>query len=88
MFPLADNRPLSEREQNAAAVVGILVIFSFLYSVLVLRTILFWFWLWMSIATVAIFLYLLWRFVRAHERIAAALEAGEAGGADSDDQGP
>ncbi|WP_181684873.1 hypothetical protein [Halorhabdus salina] len=57
----------------AVALVAIGLALTFGYSLFVNGTILLWTWFVVPI----IFLYLCWRFVRAHERIADALE-GEA----------
>lgn len=49
---------------------GVVLVVTFLYAVVVAAQILAWFYF----ASVAVLLWLLWRFVRAHERIAAAME--------------
>lgn len=60
----------SPRERNVLlAIVGVAAI-ALVYSVLVAQQILAWF----AIAIPLVLLYLFWRFVRAHERVAAALE--------------
>ncbi len=53
--------------------IGIVAILTFLYSFLILNQGLAWF----GIVIPLLFLYLIWRFVRAHERIAEALETSE-----------
>jgi high-affinity Fe2+/Pb2+ permease len=60
--------PASKRGQLAIAVA--LAVLLLLYSVLVAQQLL----LWVGFVTPFALLYLLWRFVRAHERIAAAQE--------------
>ncbi len=50
---------------------AVLAIVTLFYSVLIMRAPL----QWASIVVPLLVLYLLWRFVRAHERIAAALES-------------
>lgn len=64
-----DSTSLSPR---ALALVVIVVIATFLYSVFIMAAPV----AWISAAVPLVGLYLLWRFVRAHERIAAAMEAG------------
>lgn len=60
----------SRREQKILLSIGIVAILTLLYSLLIVQQILAWF----GIVIPLLFLYLVWRFVRAHERIAAALE--------------
>lgn len=71
------SRDVTERKILYA--IGIVAVLTLLYSVLITQAILAWF----SIVVPLLFLYLLWRFVRAHERIARALETR--GGATSGD---
>jgi len=61
-----------QRTRTARIVVVVLAVLTLLYSLLVARAPLAWF----GTATTLFVLYLLWRFVRAHERIADALAAG------------
>ncbi|WP_135663398.1 hypothetical protein [Halorhabdus rudnickae] len=64
----------NERErQLVVALVVVGVVLSFAYSLLIAGQIL----LWLSVVWTISLFYLLWRFVRAHERIADALENGE-----------
>ena len=65
-------RPVGRRTLRIA--VAILAVLSLLYSLLIAGQIL----LWVTLIAPFVFLYLLWRFVRAHERIAAAQERREA----------
>ena len=62
----------SDSPRERSVVVGIVAValITLVYSVLIAQQILAWF----GIAIPLVVLYLLWRFVRAHERIAAALE--------------
>lgn len=60
----------SQREQRILLSIGVVAIVTFLYSFLIVQQILAWF----GIVIPLLFLYLVWRFVRAHERIAAAME--------------
>jgi hypothetical protein len=60
------------RERQVLAAIAAVALLTLLYSLLVAQTVLAWF----AIAIPLVVLYLLWRFVLAHERIAAALEAG------------
>ena len=61
----------SERERNILIAIGIVAVLTFVYSVLITQSVLAWF----GIVVPLLFLYLAWRFVRAHERIADALES-------------
>lgn len=63
-----DSASLSPR---ALALVGIVVVLALLYSVFIMAAPL----AWASAVVPLVALYLLWRFVRAHERIAAAMES-------------
>jgi uncharacterized membrane protein SirB2 len=56
-------------------VLGVVALVTFVYSVFIARAML----QWVGIVLPLVFLYLAWRFVRAHERIADAVEM--AGGA-------
>lgn len=60
----------SRREQKILLGIGAIAIITFLYSFLIVQQILAWF----GIVIPLLFVYLVWRFVRAHERIAAAVE--------------
>jgi type II secretory pathway component PulM len=62
----------SDSPRERSVVVGIVAValITLVYSVLIAQQILAWF----GIAIPLVLLYLFWRFVRAHERIAAALE--------------
>lgn len=66
------------RERQVLAAIAVVALLTFLYSLLITQTVVAWF----GIAILLAVLYLLWRFVLAHERIAAALEAGAATDAD------
>lgn len=66
-----DSTSLSPR---ALALIVIAVGITFLYSVFVMAAPL----AWVSAVFPLLGLYLLWRFVRAHERIASAMETGAA----------
>ena len=57
-------------ERNVVVVIVVVALITLVYSVLIAQQILAWF----GIAIPLVLLYLIWRFVRAHERIAAALE--------------
>jgi uncharacterized membrane protein len=58
------------RERNVLLAIVAVAVVTLLYSLLVAQQILAWF----GIAIPLVLLYLVWRFVRAHERIADALE--------------
>lgn len=60
----------SPRERNVLLAIVAVAAVTLVYSVLVAQQILAWF----AIAIPLVLLYLFWRFVRAHERVAAALE--------------
>ena len=60
----------SPRERQVVLAVVAVALVTLLYSVLIAQQVLAWF----GIAIPLVFIYLLWRFVRAHERIADALE--------------
>ena len=62
----------STDERDRYVLIGILVVTAVvaLYGVLLTSDL----FAWVSVALPLLALYLLWRFVRAHERIAAALE--------------
>ena len=62
----------SDSPRERSVVVGIVAValITLVYSVLIAQQILAWF----GIAIPLVVLYLFWRLVRAHERIAAALE--------------
>ena len=53
--------------------ITVVAILTLLYSVLIAQQLLAWF----GIVIPLLLVYLFWRFVRAHERIADALETGE-----------
>lgn len=61
----------SKREKNILIAIGVVAAVTLVYSIVIAQAILQWF----SIVIPLLFLYLVWRFIRAHERIAAALEA-------------
>jgi len=60
-----------QERQVVMVLLAIIAVVSFAYSLLIAGQIL----LWVSIVATVLFFYLLWRFVRAHERIADALES-------------
>ncbi|MFC6941885.1 hypothetical protein ACFQE8_18205 [Salinirubellus sp. GCM10025818] len=60
----------SPRERQVLLGIVAVALVTLLYSVLIAQQILAWF----GIAIPLVFLYLLWRLVRAHERVADALE--------------
>jgi len=60
----------SERRIVAYVLLGSLALVTLLYSLLIARAPL----AWVGVMVPLVFLYLVWRFVRAHERIADALE--------------
>jgi threonine/homoserine/homoserine lactone efflux protein len=60
----------SPRERTVVLAVVAVAAVTLLYSVLVAQQVLAWF----GIALPLVLLYLFWRFVRAHERVADALE--------------
>lgn len=62
--------PHPDREQQILFAIGFVALLTLVYSVLIAQALL----LWIVIVIGLLFLYLVWRFVRAHERIAAALE--------------
>lgn len=64
---------VGESHQLVVALVAIGVVMSFAYSLFIAGQIL----LWLVVVSTLLLLYLLWRFVRAHERIADALESRE-----------
>jgi protein-S-isoprenylcysteine O-methyltransferase Ste14 len=53
---------------------GLLVVLSLSYALVLGQPVLPWVVAWTGVALSAVLLYLLWRFVRAIERIASALE--------------
>jgi len=57
-------------ERNVLLAVAAVAVVTLLYSVVVAQQILAWF----AIALPLVLLYLFWRLVRAHERVADALE--------------
>ena len=59
--------------QLVVALIAIGVVVSFAYSLIMAGQIL----PWLYLVSVLLFFYLLWRFVRAHERIADSLESRE-----------
>lgn len=61
----------SRRERRILLGIGVIAVLTLLYSLLIAQQILAWF----GIVIPLLLLYLVWRFVRAHERIADALEA-------------
>lgn len=60
----------SPRDRQVVLAIVAVALVTLLYSLLIAQQILAWF----GIAIPLVFLYLLWRFVRAHERIADAME--------------
>ena len=74
---VADSPTTSPR---ALALLVIVLLVTFLYSVFVMAAPL----AWVGAVAPLVALYLLWRFVRAHERIAAAMEADASHGTDSE----
>lgn len=58
------------RERNVLLAIVAVAAITLVYSLLIAQQVLAWF----GIAIPLVLLYLFWRFVRAHERIAAALE--------------
>lgn len=61
------------RERIVGVTLLSVAVLSFLYSLLIVQQIA----LWSGFLFTLLFFYLLWRFVRAHERIAVALEQDE-----------
>ena len=57
-------------ERNVVVAIVVVAVLTLAYSVVIAGQILAWF----GIAIPLVLLYLVWRFVRAHERIADALE--------------
>ncbi|MEF8867739.1 MAG: hypothetical protein V5A85_04415 [Haloarculaceae archaeon] len=57
-------------ERNVLLAIAVVAVVTFLYSVVVVQQILAWF----AIGIPLVLLYLFWRLVRAHERVADALE--------------
>ncbi len=57
-------------ERNVVVAIVVVALVTLVYSVVIAQQILAWF----GIAIPLVLLYLIWRFVRAHERIADALE--------------
>lgn len=64
-----------EWNQYGLVVIALLGVLVLLYGVLVMQRVLYA----VSLVLPLLLLYLVWRFVRAHERIADALEAGNDG---------
>lgn len=60
-----------QREKRILLGIGVVSILTFLYSVMIAQQILAWF----GIVIPLLLLYLFWRFVQAHERIADAMES-------------
>lgn len=63
--------PASKRERQILIAIGVVALLTLLYSVLIAGVVLQWF----GVVIPLLILYLVWRFVRAHERIADALES-------------
>lgn len=63
-----------DRETYILLAIAIVALLALVYSVFVTRALL----QWVGLVLPLVFLYLVWRFVRAHERIATALESMEA----------
>ncbi|WP_136687600.1 hypothetical protein [Halorhabdus amylolytica] len=59
--------------QLVVTLIAIGVVLTFAYSLVFAGQLL----LWLYLVSVLLFFYLLWRFIRAHERIADALEDAE-----------
>ena len=64
-MPSTDNR-----DRTVLLVFAVVALLALVYAVVVSRDVLEWF----AVVVPFVTLYLLWRFVRAHERIADALE--------------
>lgn len=62
------------REAYALVAVVLVTGLTFLYTVLLGQPLRFWLVGWLSVVTTLLFLYLVWRLVRAVERIASAME--------------
>jgi hypothetical protein len=62
-----------ESRQLVVVLVAGGIVLTFAYSLFINGTIL----VWLNLVSILLVFYLLWRFVRAHERIADALEDGE-----------
>jgi protein-S-isoprenylcysteine O-methyltransferase Ste14 len=62
------------RSGSIVLVLGTLVVLSLLYALVLGQPVLPWIVAWTGVALSGVLLYLLWRFVRAVERIASALE--------------
>ena len=58
------------RERDVLVAIAVVALLTLAYSLLIAQQVLAWF----GIAIPLVLLYLFWRFVRAHERIADALE--------------
>lgn len=72
-----------DRDTYVLIAVALLAVLTLLYSVLIARAVL----QWVGFVAPLVFLYFVWRFVRAHERIATALESGAAGARDGERPG-
>lgn len=71
---------LDRRQTTGVVAIALLMGLSLLYAIVVMQSIRIWLSTWLGIASLAataFVIYLLWRFVRAHERIASALEADD-----------
>lgn len=66
---------VSNRTKAVLAALGGLAVLTLLYSILVLQNLFALVSVWTSIVVTVALMYLGWRFVRAVERIAAALES-------------
>lgn len=60
----------SQHDRNVVLAIVVVAVLTLLYTVVIAQQILAWF----GIAIPLVLLYLLWRLVRAHERVATALE--------------
>ena len=67
------------------ATAAVVLFLTFVYSVLIAQAILVWFYLAFVVGGGLVFFWLAWRFVVAHERIAAALETGASDAVTGDD---
>jgi threonine/homoserine/homoserine lactone efflux protein len=63
-----------DRDTVVLIAIAVLALLALVYSVFIARALL----QWVGIVLPLVFLYLAWRFVRAHERIATALESDSA----------
>jgi len=78
-MPSRDSGTLSSRQTRAVLVLAVLAALTLVYSILVMQAVWLWFAVWVGGGTTLFVLYMLWRFVRAHERVADALESDGTG---------